>query len=64
MCRTGILKTEPKRPLRLALTARLLAKLFNVKLEVISRLRPRDLALKNFRRIRLLGNWTEVPESF
>lgn len=58
------LKIAPERPARLALTARLLAKLLNARLEVILRLRHSDLDLKDFRSVKLRGSWVELPESF
>ncbi|MBI2768969.1 MAG: hypothetical protein HYX47_05075 [Burkholderiales bacterium] len=56
------IESSPNRPARLALTAKLLSKLLNAPLDRILQLRHSDLDLKDFRNLRLDGEWLELPE--
>ena len=56
------LASDVDRPARLALTAKLLCKLLNTPMDRILQLRHSDLDNQDFRRLKLNGNWLELPE--
>lgn len=56
------LESDVDRPARLALTAKLLSKLLNTPMDRILQLRHSDLNIADFSRLKLNGQWLQLPE--
>lgn len=57
-----VLASSVDRPAHLALTAKLLSRLFNTPMDRILQLRHSDLDNADFKRLKLNGKWLELPE--